>query len=118
MEDKRTLDSWKNLSLIIVTYDCAPNDNFLIGAGFIPSVFNSPSNVAPQISTLLKSYFCLGRRGEVANFTNITRKQVPTLLSSTAEKVSLECAITSYKFIHTGDKSNSYDITRLHVFCI
>lgn len=110
MEVKRTLDSWKNRSLIIVTYDCAPNDNFLIGAGFIPSVFNSPSNVAPQISNLLKSYFCLGRRGEVTNFTNITRKQVPTLLSSTAEKVSLECAITS---IHTNSSTLETKVTAM-----
>ena len=45
MEDKRTLDSWKNRSLIIVTYDCAPNDNFLIGAGFI----SLPSSTPPAM---------------------------------------------------------------------
>lgn len=48
MEVKRTLDSWKNRSLIIVTYDCAPNDSFLIGSGFIPSSSTPPAMLRPK----------------------------------------------------------------------
>lgn len=48
MAVKRTWDSWKNPSLIIVTYDCAPNDNFLMGFGFSPSSSTSSAMLRPK----------------------------------------------------------------------
>ena len=57
MEVKRTLDSWKNPSLIIVTYDCAPNDNFLIGSGFIPSSSTPPAMLRPKYPLCSKVIF-------------------------------------------------------------
>ena len=57
MEVKRTLDSWKNRSLIIVTYDCAPNDNFLIGSGFIPSSSTPPAMLRPKYPLCSKVIF-------------------------------------------------------------
>ena len=48
MEIKRTWDSWKNRSLITVTYDCAPNDNFVMGFRFIPSSSTPPTMLRPK----------------------------------------------------------------------
>ena len=45
MEDKRTWDSLKQPFQVIVTLDSAPNNNFLIGFGFIPSSPNPSSHI-------------------------------------------------------------------------
>ena len=57
MQVKRTWDSWKNPSLIIVTYHCAPNDNFLKGFGFIPSFSTPPAILRPKYPLCSKVNF-------------------------------------------------------------
>ena len=62
VEAKRTWGTEEKPFHLIVTQDPAPNDNFLIGFGFIPSLTHSPPNNAVP-KKLLKIQHCLGWEG-------------------------------------------------------
>ena len=105
---QKNLGQLEKSSLIIVTYDCAPNDNFVMGFGFIPSSSTPPAMSRPKYPLCSK-----------VNFVWVGGVRSPILLILLGKRPPHFCPLLHKKFhlnarsLHTNSSTLETKVTAM-----